>query len=843
MSSGIASVINFTLNTFSFVNCQLSGSNLLTTLNSGYISSNVMVENQININNFNICIDSTNRFGNNSVAVSVSQNETHQCDMCQTQTIAYGLCVDKLQYGSSVNGQLQCVLPFVFINGKCECVEGYILNQTYCVSIIDAISNMYTIIDNNQIKHLQENIDEIEKHILALDHSIYNNFTETNANLNTNLSILDKYIALNYSQADSNLQRNISKLDGRIINNISISNNTIQTLGYKLSQNLTQVNNSIIYLNKTIMQTHDDIEHILLQQQCNNQPGYQMINGQCVQVSCSFYGQILVAGICICPITGQYVINGVCQQQNYELKISNMQCAQQIFVTTFNINQITNQVISQSFDEFIGSVFVSSTVISNAFINIADQISGYTSVITPLFNTQQSFNYIKVQIGAQQYVQGGSLISKSDRVIINNMNIISKEGTQIMIGGMFKFNIMQQTSQNASICNLMVNLSFNQASQGNITLINEITGAFNINNYQIDGSYETSGTIALVGLSVKTSNMTIIGINFAPKHFNVGNYSSYFLGQVQFSAIKLSTIIIVLGNQTYSQIANSISSSSSKFYQFGGLVVYLENSTFKVNQIISNSYQVYKTQNISYSGILIGETIWRTNNISIRSACIQYSVNSSNIMFYCGVLGYYQGYIVSLSQLNVIMNINQAANIHVLGLYGWLKSKAEIVNVQVSSTVLLNEDNEKTISYNDCISPLIGMQDEGKSLIQNATVFNCTIKSKSEFGGVIAFSFVDLQIMNTTVQNSNFTTYQQISSVLIGVVARSKILIVNCRVINVRNTCPSQLGTVVGSNKVDTNQLNVFDVKDSYSSGTNFVNGAEQINCASFTNVNSVTGC
>ncbi|CAL6043637.1 Hypothetical_protein [Hexamita inflata] len=398
------------------------------------------------------------------------------------------------------------------------------------------------------------------------------------------------------------------------------------------------------------------------------------------------------------------------------------------------------------------------------------------------------------------------------------MNIVSKSDSEIQVEGGCYLNIIQQSSQNATINNLMINLVFS-VSPSNITLFNDITGAFYINNYQILGRYLNQGTVALIGLTINNSNFTAQNININPNTFNVGNYSSFLLCQVVQSQVKFSHVSIVLGNQSFSQVLNQVDSNISHMYQFGGLITNLsQTSSLIIQYVLLNSYQEYITQYIQYSGILLGNSDSDLNNIQFNNICLLQILNNIRNMTYFGLIGYIQGNI-SYFESNIEIQINKASDIHAFGIYGYLVPQyAEILNVATSVSLQLNNDSNANNNY---ISALIGVQTQKKCLVQNISIDSSNISSKQCFGTVIGFIFSsNLQVLNCTIQNSNFTTYIKSSGIFIGQATSTQILIVNTQISSVALSCPTSSSMTIGANLG-----NKFDIQNTvFYGGNNILN-------------------
>ncbi|CAL6115569.1 Conserved_hypothetical protein [Hexamita inflata] len=194
-----------------------------------------------------------------------------------------------------------------------------------------------------------------------------------------------------------------------------------------------------------------------------------VVGNACV---CSVPGKIIIDGVCTCPTSGAFIVNGACSCGTDGLNISNVcscptysslvgnscicsevigismisgscqcspgytvvngmcqytiqyndigiQCHQSIYITTFDIQAITHSVTNNA-NYSSGYVFKTATVITNAFIDISNNV--YTTV-KPLFQSQASFTNIKVQISTQT-INSGSILTAATSIVINFCNAL-----------------------------------------------------------------------------------------------------------------------------------------------------------------------------------------------------------------------------------------------------------------------------------------------------------------------------------------------------------------------------------------------------------------------------------
>ncbi|CAL6069625.1 Conserved_hypothetical protein [Hexamita inflata] len=329
-SSGLTNVVNESSVIYIISQCKLAGSNLVQSSNNGYIASTIFVHISLNITQFDVCVDSTTRFGQNSVSISTMGSEIIQCDICELQFVVYGLCAEELKYSETVNGMYQCVYPFEYVDNQCICSTGYLLNKTKCVNVVESLNIMNNLIrncSNDQIKLLEQKVDKIENSLNILDQSILSNvsevanriisnFSKSDLNLFMNTSVLDERIYQNissvkneilmkYITTDTNLQTNTTVLDWRIFNNVSQLQNTMN--------NFTQYyNDSLLNLTQIIEKQQNIIDNLTKYINCSSNSGYSMVNGSCIQVSCSISGQQSINGICQCVNINSIVQAGLC---------------------------------------------------------------------------------------------------------------------------------------------------------------------------------------------------------------------------------------------------------------------------------------------------------------------------------------------------------------------------------------------------------------------------------------------------------------------------------------------------------------------------------------------------
>ncbi|CAL6101368.1 Conserved_hypothetical protein [Hexamita inflata] len=547
---------------------------------------------------------------------------------------------------------------------------------------------------------------------------------------------------------------------------------------------------------------------------------------QCNKIS----GQYMVSGTCQCPF-GQSVVYDQCQQTSHVINITNFECSQEVFAQSFDIQSITNQITDQS-NFSSGYVFSALTAVENAFISVSDYI--YTSSIYPLFQSQNIFKNIKLSFGTQIYINGSFLLSSSTQISINKMNIITKFGSQLTVNNLL--NIISSLSTNANITNLLVNLSF-AISSGNITLINNINGLFNIQGYQVLGMFITTKTVAMIGINIYAATIIVNQLHFQPSVFNVGNGSSYIFSVIKTtSTIIINNFAVILGNSSNFQLLSSIPTTNINidYFTFGGIIAYItSNSTVNVNRAIFDSYQKLSTSYVSYSGFLVGNIQSSTSSVSIQNMCLQQSLTSTaKNFFYFGLIGWNSGN-ASISNTSINFEI-QGADINFFGIIGFQYNSIYVEAINLSTQMNFNSNSG---SY---IGSVFGFESSQTCSIQNTYLVDSNISSNIyHVGGIIGSKYselsnIQLTIQNSTISKTNISGYTNIGS-FIGYCQQNMYLI-NSKIQFVRLSSSSYVGIVVGYN----NGTYIFSGS---SSTQNYINGIIQNNCAILSNTWSIVGC
>ncbi|CAL5997915.1 Hypothetical_protein [Hexamita inflata] len=667
-SSGIINQVNQQINLTIF-DCKLTGSNLVDSDYNGYVASIIVLPIlSLNITNFFVCVQNISALGNQSLSLQI--NVKLQCDLCGELNVVYGICAESLVQGQFVNNYLlQCIYPFIFNNNQCICDQGFILDQSICVNIIQEIHNIQ--VDSR----LQQRVENVENSVYELDRNIFSQLNSLNHIVQSNFSSLVTTITtLNLSINDIiiNQSKQIDQMQ-EIITNLVQQINCINTAGRFDS----------CILNSCPIQGQKQINGVC---QCTNTNAVvqnnvcvcpensNVINGIC---TCSISGQTMQSGVCACP-SGQPVVNNQCIVVIITYNTDNtFQCGQGVSVTTFDIQTATNQLTTPlSFSQY--QIFASSQVISDAFINILDNVY---STITPLFQSQKDFTNIKIQLATQTMTGGSILVPNTITALsISQMSIISKTGSSISVSQYV--NILVASSSNTKINALLVSLNISMSS-GSISLIKTVSGIIDITGYQVLGTYQSTNIVAMITLAISATG-NIRKVSFKPIVFNIGNCSSYLIGTAASAEFTVSNVAIIIGNSSNQQILSQIL-SFGQHWQFGGIAAsILGSSKIIINNVITDCNQQINTNVSLFSGFIVGQGQSSSSSLSVSNLCQQQKVTSTQQFNQFGLIIGSTNANTTLTQVNTRISIISSSQYNVGILFGSLCAlNSSIINVSV----------------------------------------------------------------------------------------------------------------------------------------------------------------
>ncbi|CAL5992167.1 Hypothetical_protein [Hexamita inflata] len=753
-ASGIVNMVNSTLDKFELSDCKLIGTNLQPSENNGYISSNVFLSFTMTLASVQVCVNNTNSTGANSTSFVQNGTADPRCDICQSGSVVYGLCQHELHFGTLQDGMLQCVFPFEFVNNECQCAHGYLLNVSSCIHLVTMLG--IQVSQNNSynesiIQQIQYNLTEITEQQTIVNQRLDNYITD--------IQNISQYIHTNDTLLDNNIVSNMTLLRSQLIqiqqqidNNYSSQNQILQQLIQKFNQ---------------------------LAEKFHFEPNIVIDNS-------IVYDEVIPSNISI----------NVSQINNL------LVCDQPVYFTTFNIASVTHSIGPANFAS--GYVFAVGSNTQDAFIDVQD--GAYSTTVYPLFQSQSSFTNIKIQLGAQ-VVGSGSLLSTGLALTINQVNIASKDGSQVTVNATFKLSLLAQNTTSVSISGLLLNLSFSTSTQGNISLIENTAGVFNVTGFQVLGTYQSQGCVALGANTANTTAVFMNNVSFAPSAFNVGNMSSYLFSISNSSTINLSMINVQLGNLSVSQ-QTQISSNASYMYQFGGIISESNSSYFLVT-IFTSFVNVSVQTRCSQFGVIIGRSSLIKNYIEFKVLCINYYLQTTtatlnNTMNYFGIIGYVEG---TLQVLNsniqlTLLNNSLYNNLGTIGLVSsslckstYLKSLKVNLNInqntgnyvgaivgynQYPNCTILNSSVQNTnLNASSHCGGFMGYTQLSNVYISQCSLFNSSIIATTQCsGGFIGYAYLNIVIQNSSVQNSNISQKTQQAG-FVGYLKSSSILLIS----------------------------------------------------------------
>ncbi|CAL5973759.1 CD209_antigen-like protein [Hexamita inflata] len=219
--------------------------------------------NQINIESVQIC-SNLNNFGN---GVIFNQQPISNCDICENSFYVYGICSNETENLILDNTGFKklCSNNFVYTD-KCVCSEGYVLNGSQCVNLMQVLSNsVYSQIQisdaQTALTKVQTQTNNLETEIQTIKDSLTQEKEDRSSadeQIQTQLQQLKVQVEQNNaSQVDlTQINNQITALTQKTIqneNNLTVVNSSVQAELYKLKTDLNNTNNSLNTLNSTII--------------------------------------------------------------------------------------------------------------------------------------------------------------------------------------------------------------------------------------------------------------------------------------------------------------------------------------------------------------------------------------------------------------------------------------------------------------------------------------------------------------------------------------------------------------------------------------------------------------
>ncbi|CAL6083034.1 Conserved_hypothetical protein [Hexamita inflata] len=495
---------------------------------------------------------------------------------------------------------------------------------------------------------------------------------------------------------------------------------------------IKSLENTSSLMQNQIQKLQNRLNNLTQYLECVNKKGYQYVNGSCIQQAIDF-----------------------------------MQClTADKYISTFDISSITN-LVSQSDFSNGNSVFKSQYFIQNAFINVKD--GTYSSVAIPLFESQQQFSNIKIQIGTQS-IETGSILTVSENITVNQMKIVSREQSTLAVTSYL--NILITSSVSSTINNFQLNLAF-EVQNGNITLIDHVTGTLNISGYQVLGVIQSLQIVAMIGINVEQAVLILQNINYNPTVHNAGNLSSYLFSNVITSKIQVDYIFIKVGNiNQYSKFGQLSTNSYQLYYLFGGIIAYSNNSDLTLNSIIFDSYIEFSGAVIIVnSGFIVGYSQSAESSINLNNLCLHLTLTSfDQIIRDFGYIGTNEGNIslnkMILSQVVVGYIID---GFGVIGCQDQTSIQSKLNQISVIAKLTLNQTEKMSEGTN---SILIGKLNSLYNELLDISILNSSfdIKKRNSIGVLVGWAENGLENLNqiyisiiNTIINCSFVTEDSIA--------------------------------------------------------------------------------
>ncbi|CAL6025378.1 Conserved_hypothetical protein [Hexamita inflata] len=762
---------------------------------------------------------------------NIINNLTQQinCSSNSGYSMINGTCVQvscAISGQQSINGICQCVnINSIVQSGSCVCPENSQVVGIACVcstsgqSMINGkctCSTAGAIIQNNACTCGSNSINISNTCSCPSGASLVNGVctcSNVNAYISGNSCVCPTYSLLvgNICTCPSNSQ---------IVNNECICN---VITGQIMNSGVCQCQTTGAFVNYGVCSCA--VNAINISNTCTCPTNSSLTNNVC---TCDqIVGQSIVNGTCQCP-AGQSIVNQTCKQINYEINITNFKCSQELFTQQFDIQSITNQIsVQNNFSN--GFVFSTFTVIQNAFIDISDNV--YSTTIYPLFQSQNIYTNFKIQFGTQSLSSGSFILSSNSLITIQQMNIISRPGSQLTVNSLL--NIITSSTISANITNLFVNLSF-APSSGNITLIQNINGILNIMGYQVLGSYVSTSSVAMIASNLNAATIYVNQVSLKVDAFNVGNCSSYLFSNAvtTTSIITVNMFAVIIGNTSNFLLLGSIATSSQNtfYYLFGGIIAYINsNSIVNINNVIMDSYLKFSSNYVSYSGFLVGNIDSLNSSINTKNICLQQNMTSTTIQFqFFGLIGRNYG---NTSIINASVSFSvQGVYFYCLGIIGYQNIQSvysEVINVTSSATFI-----STTGRY---LGSIFGA-DEGKNCsVLNTTVFGGNISGYERIGGFSGQHYnANITIQNSLISNMSISGTYNVGGIVGISYTNENTYLINSKIQTTRISGSSNFGIVAGYVESHIYLTNS-------SSTQNYVNAVQQKECAVLSNWQS--GC
>ncbi|CAL6046549.1 Conserved_hypothetical protein [Hexamita inflata] len=540
-SSGLVNVVKNALHLFAIQNCFVTGYNYVKSDYNGIASSLVAVEITLNVDQLTICANQQKLFGSESITMNQVGTETLSCDVCNTSVLVYGICSDGLQFGVEVEGMLQCVFPFEYIENQCTCARGYLLNITHCSNVVDNLTDISRLVGENY-NELNGSVTDIYSTMHNIDSNIVKNYTTATASLLEISTKLEEYIISNFTLSDQNLLKNTSYIEQVIASNATQLQNTILATfnftDFVATQNLTLNSSNIeqyILSNFTKMDANQFQNFSVLENRL--QANFTSVSNSLVNNISALANQSISGLKANSSKLEQYIIgNFTVSDTNIKTNVSNLELKLSNSINQLNsslagnISQLNSTILanlkqnSSNIELFIQSNYskVNGNLLANASLLDSRIQSNFTSFNSSLasnistLGSQITANLVANSSKLEQYITGNysqvnaylalntstldlkinSSFNSLNGALANNISSLNSSSIASLVAN--SSQLEQYIASNYSSANglLLANTNtLDSRIQSNFTSLNNtLSSSFSILNSQITANIQSNAS-------------------------------------------------------------------------------------------------------------------------------------------------------------------------------------------------------------------------------------------------------------------------------------------------------------------------------------------------------------
>ncbi|CAL6097165.1 Hypothetical_protein [Hexamita inflata] len=519
-------------------------------------------------------------------------------------------------------------------------------------------------------------------------------------------------------------------------------------------------------------------------------------------------GEMMPQKQTLCQCNCEFVLNnnqfiiGKSKLQN-SIKYTNL------YVLQFFLTEASTTISQISSQTYIFNNVKSLT--NNIYIKLINNL--FSQNIVTLFQYQKEFNHIKIEVGDQQVQYCPQLLTAQTNIRIYNMIIASTENTKISTTGAFQFNVLQSVSKGTHLVNFLLNLTILN-SQASLCLIGSLSEYLIVKGYQVCGQYQSTNLVALGCFSSNASIIKVSQLNVMPSVFEVGNQSSFLFSSVNASTVDLLRIHITQGAAASLVTRTTIATSNVTYFQFGGLVSQISNSSIIISQLASLSYVKYGTQFVNTSGALVGvfqspKALCSVSTVNITGLVSGTSAASLLLTNQSGVVGTVSG---NVTFSNSFFSLR--SDLCSLGQFGLIS----FIDVCTLAS-FMNISLQLQITSQSGVSSVICVSNAVKTYIFGVNILNSTLTSSYFSSGLVGVAST-LFILNSQIRQSNLTSGSQQSAYSGALVCIVSILFVKQSLLsnlNVFSSAYSKFASYAGvaSMVTQNSQIELFVLQNS----------------------------